>query len=142
MTKKFKRPQGWLMIAFNFDCYFNKSVQTVCGEIIICLSVSFQLMIQFIFLNLKMTRFWIQRVFLRVVFIHKEKLERFSAAKGSLPRDFLEGVSKNFRNFVELFFRSTKLIFLALTNHLKVPIWPNFLHRRQNLKKKGQKKHL
>ena len=50
--------------------------------------------------------------------------------------DFLKIVE----NFDDFFFRSTKLIFRALPKHGFVPIWPNFLRRRQNFEKTGQKR--
>ena len=47
---------------------------------------------------------------------------------------------RKFENFVDLYFRSTKLIFWSLPDHYKDPILTNlFLKRRQILKKKRQK---
>ena len=49
-------------------------------------------------------------------------------------------IFKKISNFVDLFFRSAKLVFRALQSTKKSLFWPKFLRRRQNFEKKQAKK--
>ena len=65
----------------------------------------------------------------------------FSGGGGGGGGGWVRIFKKIFENFVDLFFRSTELIFQALPERSLVPVWPNFLRRRQTFEKTVKKRH-